>query len=156
MQLFKTISAVALLAATVAAAPAPKAASTSPNPHVIFTKRDNPANDCGPAHFDNMSSGGSPTVGDCQQIAYNIRNGGSWAVGCGTGRHQLVQYGTCAFGVSCNEIAVINVGNTDIIDLINDSIRQFAWSGLVGAEGTMKCQNVAWGDVDTWWGIWHT
>ncbi|KAF9054908.1 Ecp2 effector protein, partial [Panaeolus papilionaceus] len=116
-------------------------------------------NDCGDSSFDNKSSGGSPRVDDCLQIARNIAGGGTWTVAL-IGHHQLVEFGTCAFGVQAPfELGVSNirVGNQDIIDVINDSVRRFQWNGLVGARGEMQCQTdpgTRW--LKTEWGIYHT
>ncbi|KAH7129015.1 putative necrosis-inducing factor-domain-containing protein [Dactylonectria macrodidyma] len=116
-------------------------------------------NDCGDSTFINQSSGGSPTVNDCRQIAYNIRNGGTWTVGAGGEHHQLVQYGTCAFGAQGDgSINAAYIGNQDIIDLINSSIDKFQWNGLVGAKGSMGCQSLKGlvGGATMNWGIYHT
>ncbi|KAL2820977.1 putative necrosis-inducing factor-domain-containing protein [Aspergillus cavernicola] len=108
-------------------------------------------NDCGDSSFDNNSSGGSPEVSDCQQIAANIAGGGSWTLDGSSVQRQLVQYGTCAFGAWATGLTYI--GNADIIGLIDDSISQFEWNGLVGASGEMDCQ---YGPSRTYWAIYHT
>jgi hypothetical protein len=60
---------------------------------VIFTAESS-INDCGNSSFENESSGASPTVSDCRQIAANIAGGGTWEVENLAGeQHQLVQYG---------------------------------------------------------------
>lgn len=150
--------ALAALAAVVNSAPIASGADTSANyvaPTQVFKR--NYVNDCGDANFINRSSAASPTVADCEQIIRNIDGGGSWSVGVGFQR-QLVQYGTCAFGVKgdAGNEATFKVGNSDIIDLIRDSIAKFAWNGLVGAEGTMDCQGQSLFDVTVYWGIYHT
>lgn len=44
------------------------------------------------------------------------------------------------------------VGAQDVIDLINESIKQFGGSGLVGAKGDMRCKgNVH--DTTIEWGL---
>lgn len=149
--------ALAALAAIVNGAPI-ASADASPNyvaPTQLFKRVY--INDCGDADFVNRSSGGSPKISDCEQIAINIDGGGSWNVGVGF-QHQLVQYGTCAFGVKgdAGREATFNIGNKDIIDLIRDSIAKFAWNGLVGAEGTMDCEGQSFYDVTVYWGIYHT
>lgn len=81
-------------------------------------EKRNSVNDCGDSTFVNKSSGGSPLVADCQVITRNIAGGGTWHPGAGGYWVQLVQYGTCAFGVQGeSEAAVANVGNQDIIDV---------------------------------------
>lgn len=118
------------------AAPAP-----SPDPAVIFA-RDS-INDCGDSSFENETSGGSPDVDDCKKIASNIAGGGTWKVTATGGQHQLVQYGTCAFGIeaSGSSLNTAYIGNQDIIDVINASIDKFQSDGKVGAKGDMVCQS---------------
>ncbi|KAF9769179.1 hypothetical protein IL306_013420 [Fusarium sp. DS 682] len=116
-------------------------------------------NDCGDSTFENHSSAGSPLVKDCQQIARNIAGGGTWTVGAGGEHHQLLQYGTCAFGAQGAEgnMNAAYIGNQDIIDLINTSIDKFKWKGKVGAAGVMGCQSLQGlvGGVKMRWGIYH-
>ncbi|CDM27563.1 unnamed protein product [Penicillium roqueforti FM164] len=94
----------------------------------------NSMNNCGPSTFINQSSGGSPRFGV---------------------QHQLVQYGTCAFGVTSGSSGA-RIGNQDIIDLINSSIARFEWNGLVGAKGSISCQQEATANlIDMQWGLYH-
>lgn len=102
---------------------------------MIFESAQASINDCGDSTFVNQSSGGSPKVPDCQQLAKNINGGGTWTI-WPTGQHQLAQYGTCAFGAE-TDAGWANIGNQDIIDLINSSIQRFQWNGLVGSKGRM-------------------
>lgn len=116
-------------------------------------------NDCGDSSFENQSSGGSPAVSDCQQLAANIVGTGTWTVSDSAGFTQLAQYGTCAFGVhptSNGWYALI--GNDDIRDLIYESISRYSWNGLVGAKGHMDCQSGkgALGDIGVDWAVYHT
>ncbi|KAF1935723.1 hypothetical protein EJ02DRAFT_415327 [Clathrospora elynae] len=113
-------------------------------------------NDCGDSTFINQSSDGSPLISDCQQIASNIAGGGTWTVA--DGQHQLVQFGTCAFGVQPYDgLNFAYIGNQDIIDLINESIRRFSYNGKVGSKGEMGCQSGQGlvGGVDVNWGLYH-
>jgi hypothetical protein len=85
--------------------------------------------------------------------------GGTWSIGNGgDGHRKLVQYGTCAFGVDKSDTTNVGyVGNQDIIDLINESIRRFSYNGKVGSKGSMDCQS-AQGVVDSvrfGWGLYH-
>ncbi|KAF9054896.1 putative necrosis-inducing factor-domain-containing protein, partial [Panaeolus papilionaceus] len=119
-------------------------------------------NNCGDSSFINQTSGGSPTVADCRQLAANIAGDGTWTVEL-LEHHQLAQYGTCAFGVQSyyhfNTFAY-RVGNSDIIDLINDSINRFQLNGLVGSKGSMPCQSDPFGwagyTATVNWGLYHT
>ncbi|KAF2830339.1 hypothetical protein CC86DRAFT_402385 [Ophiobolus disseminans] len=154
--LFTPTLLAAFLLATANAAP------TSPSPQDAVGKaleiRDS-INDCGDSSFENQSSGGSPKVSDCQQMARNIAGGGTWTTTFYLQR-TLVTHKTCAFGVysqgSSNTGTAFNVGNQDIIDLVNTSIAKFQWNGLVGAKGKMPCEGVRadWADVE--WGLYHT
>ncbi|KAJ4361764.1 hypothetical protein N0V83_010704 [Neocucurbitaria cava] len=144
---FSTSLLVASLLALAYTAP------TSSNPQGVAVERltaRNSVNDCGDSTFENQSSGGSPKVSDCQQITRNIAGGGTWRT--------LVTYGTCALGVQSFDSASgtwYNVGNQDIIDVINTSIQKFTFNGLVGAKGNMHCQGDRNGlSVD--WAIYHT
>jgi hypothetical protein len=134
-----------------------QSAPTSPNNSGLRV-RDS-INDCEDSSFVNQSSGGSPTVSDCQQIAINIAGGGTWSVGLGGEHRQLASYGTCVFEAGGDGSAnIAYVGNQDIIDLINSSIGLFNWNGLVGAKGSMICQSakgyVEEGRVN--WEIYHS
>jgi hypothetical protein len=163
MQSIKGLVVFAMLLVSIRAAPLSVTAST-PNdtsPNVLFKPAPNGSNnDCGDSSFVNQSSGGSPTVGDCLQIAANIGGGGSWEVeNAAQSFHQLVQYGSCAFGVQGHSGSSpgFNVGNQDIIDLIHSSVDKFAWNGLVGSKGDMPCQGIYANDnVGVSWGLFHT
>ncbi|KAJ5653906.1 hypothetical protein N7490_000909 [Penicillium lividum] len=117
-----------------------QAAPTSENPSaVVFNKRKE-INDCGTSTFVDKTTTSSPDVADCKIIATNIKSGGTWTFeGFGV-HHQLVQYGTCAFGVKVTDYVWTKIGNEDIINLITDSISKFKSDGKVGAKGTVKCQ----------------
>ncbi|KAJ5935471.1 hypothetical protein N7466_005018 [Penicillium verhagenii] len=149
---FLTIASLTLLLAGAQAAPSTPFSKKSPA--VIFDKRSS-INDCGTSTFTNESSSGSPEVADCRKIATNIKSGGTWTFeGFGV-HHQLVQYGTCAFGVKVSADRYTYIGNEDIIQLIDDSIKKFKWEGKVGAKGTMKCSGQD-GDDEVVWGIYKT
>jgi hypothetical protein len=117
--------------------------------------------ECGTSTFTDATSSASPLVTDCQQIVTNIAGTqGLWEVESAikNDQHQLVQFGTCAFGVT-GTIGTgdvdFNVGAQDIVDIINTSIQMFASNGLVGASGNMTCQGDAGGDF-VGWGLYHT
>lgn len=116
--------------------------------------------DCGASSFTDETSGGSPLVADCLQIATNIASGGRWNVDSIIGKQrQLVQFGTCAFGVQGKSVGAGSyfVGNQDIIDLIHSSIQMFAAnSPVVGAKGVMPCNGFMSSPVHVTWGIYHT
>lgn len=151
---FQTSTIVAiLLAATAYAAPATR--HQTRNPAAILTARDS-VNDCGESSIINTTSGGSPLASDCQQIAINIAGGRTWTVQAMDKQHQLVQFGTCAFGIKNNSaMSEMKIGNQDIIDLITSSL-EFVWYGLIGSEGVMDCQTTTIGEVSASWGIYHT
>ncbi|KAH8662546.1 putative necrosis-inducing factor-domain-containing protein [Xylariales sp. PMI_506] len=115
----------------------------------VLITRDS-VNDCGDSTFENQSSGGSPLVSDCLQLAANIAGGGSWRLEIYEQR-TLATYGTCAFGATAGP-SVTYIGNQDIIDLIHTSVDRFTWFGLVGAKGQMPCQLFGY---TVSWGIYH-
>jgi hypothetical protein len=91
---------------------------------------------------------------------FSIAGGGSWTVAL-IDQHQLVQYGTCAFGVQASYVIGIvdyRVGNQDIIDLIHSSVDMYGGAGVVGSKGTMPCQCDVdpGGTISVTWGIYHT
>ncbi|KAI1305442.1 putative necrosis-inducing factor-domain-containing protein [Xylaria venustula] len=55
--------------------------------------------ECGSSSFTDQTSSASPTVSDCQQLAENIFIDGTWTVDSSGVQHQIVQYGSCKFGV---------------------------------------------------------
>lgn len=140
MQLLTRTSALAFALLTAAAEATPIASRTPSSASILFS-RDS-INDCGGSTFVDESSGGSPLISDCRQIATNIAGGGSWEVeNFLAQQHQLVQSGTCAFGVQGDGEAEDDgfyVGNQDIIDLINSSIADlyvFVSFFFLGGEG---------------------
>jgi hypothetical protein len=142
------------------AAPAP---TRSLSKRVSWTQTDAFWDLCGDSSFINHSSGGSPRVVDCLVLHDLMATYGgyfsvwTWDI---NGWTSLMSTGTCQFGVSGNVPAYVGwVGNTDARDLIWDSIQRFQWSGLVGAEGHMPCQQHLQSTYGTWnpdWAIWHT
>lgn len=126
---------------------------TTPNwPCVVKPSK----NDCGAlaGTFVGQTTDASPSVGDCQQIVKNIQGTqGEWEVEAAVGKeHQIVQYGTCKFGVkgkTGQRNVDFHVGAQDIIDIINSSITQFQSNGKVASKGHMKCAgNSVKEDVD--------
>ncbi|KAK1779163.1 hypothetical protein QBC45DRAFT_144301 [Copromyces sp. CBS 386.78] len=112
-------------------------------------------NECGDSTFEDQTSDASPSVEDCLQIIRNIEGDGStdWTVGIG-GQRGIAQAGGCTFGVDATDVngsVTFKVGGQDVIDIINEAIRQFGGSGKVGAKGDMTCngnasqQPVRWG-----------
>jgi hypothetical protein len=107
--------------------------------------------------IDNQTSDASPSVSGCMQIVKIQNTDGDWEVENAIGnQHQLMQFGSCAFGVQGqgkNGNIDFNVGAQDIVDIITDSVRQFGGSGKVGAmgvlscDGTVKGQQVEWGNI---------
>lgn len=113
-------------------------------------------NDCGDSTFENQTSGASPSVDDCLQIIKNIEGDGSteWTVGIG-GQKAIAKAGGCAFGVEADGVkgsVTYKVGGQDVIDIINESVKQFGGGGKVGAKGHMKCNGNA-GQQPVKWGL---
>ncbi|OIW34308.1 hypothetical protein CONLIGDRAFT_688063 [Coniochaeta ligniaria NRRL 30616] len=128
-----------------------------------------PLNNCGDSTFEDHTSDASPLAADCLHIAKNIDLGGRWHVaaflGVAGGQHQLVEWGTCAFGVEpVGYGGTYDLGNLDIIDLIDDSVNRFAklHGGKVGSAGEMRCFGSRPGTHNNnglhgvRWGIYHT
>lgn len=148
-KLFLLLSSVASFAA---AAPV----SANPSAEVIHTLDARKwINDCGLSTFENQSTSGSPHAADCHMITTNIAGGGTWTIAVANRQSQLVQFGTCAFGVTARGNCMTKIGNSDIIDLINSSVDQFQWNGLVSAKGSMSCQCAGIGHATVEWGIYH-
>lgn len=108
----------------------------------------------------NETNGGSPLVEDCLTIIKNTQNDASTDYATqviGKDQRELVHFGTCAFGVQAtkvNENVNFVTGGQDIIDIINESVKQFGSGGRVGAKGDMGCN----GNVETQsveWGLYH-
>ncbi|KAF9890425.1 hypothetical protein FE257_005830 [Aspergillus nanangensis] len=114
---------------------------------------------CKTSTFVDQTSEGSPTVPDCMQIVRNIANtDGQWKVENAIGsHHQLVQFGSCAFGVQGmrkDGNVDFYIGAQDIVDIISESVRRFGGSGKVGAKGEMSCEGTIKGQ-DVEWGLYH-
>lgn len=95
-------------------------------------------------------------MSDCMTIIKNIEGtNGEWTTPvAGKNQRQLVDFGTCKFGVEATKVdgnIAFYVGAQDIVDIITDVIKQFAKDGRVAAKGDMSCrgnvhgQNVKWG-----------
>ena len=120
----------------------------------IFPGKDH----CGASSFENQGSDASPLVDDCKQIIRNIEEDAStdWTHGI-TGQREILKFGSCAFGIKrtggTGGAVQFRVGGQDVIDVINDAIKQFASDGKIGAKGVMSCSgttvntkvNVEWG-----------
>ncbi|THC88729.1 hypothetical protein EYZ11_011829 [Aspergillus tanneri] len=112
---------------------------------------------CGDSTFVDQTSDASPSVDDCLTIIKNIEGDAStdWTTQVvGKNQRKVASHGSCAFGVEATKVdGNVNfvVGGQDVIDIINDSIKQFARDGKVGAKGNMDCngniksQPVLWG-----------
>lgn len=113
---------------------------------------------CGDSTFVDQTSGASPKSSDCLQIAKNIGKGGTWDVeAIVSNHHQLLQYGTCVFGVEAMGVTgnvQVFLGAQDIIDVITDAVDKFGGSGKIGAKGKMKCNgNIKRQEIE--WGLYH-
>lgn len=125
---------------------------------------------CGPSEFYGKTTAGSPLVADCIKIRDMFRRpGGYWKASwipdftlMWTGHWTVLNdLGTCAFGVKYygTNLCGMEVGNTDIADLLDDAINRFQANGRVGVEGRMWCQAVTCektAQIDAAWAIFHT
>src|SRR5690606_20543881 len=94
--------------------------------------------------FKDMTSTASPTTSECLCIRDRVMSRGGYYVANTQANpaapwNRLEECNGCAFGVRVNQVGGATIGNTDIRDLINDSISRFARGGRVGAEGVMPC-----------------
>ncbi|OAA63574.1 Glycoside hydrolase, subgroup, catalytic core [Niveomyces insectorum RCEF 264] len=113
---------------------------------------------CDTSTFVDQTSDASPTVADCQQIIANIQHtNGQWEIeNVVHEQHQIVQSGTCKFGVQGNGggNAGFHVGAQDIVEIINSAIINYASSsGKVGAKGVMSCNGFDSRFVTVNWGL---
>jgi GH18 family chitinase len=113
---------------------------------------------CAESSFENKSSDASPLIEDCQQIIRNIIEDSSTSYTVSTAGHSqqaIVHHKSCHLGVEAAGVLDGNinfkVGGQDVIDLINDAVKQFGGNGKIGAQGFVKCngnlhqQSVKWG-----------
>lgn len=114
-------------------------ASTSNNPsHTILTGLEKRNEHCGHSTFVNKTSSGSPRATDCSKLAAWLRRTPhTWTLP--HGRMELAQEGSCVFAVNTANTGYPSVGNDDVADLIQDSVRMFKWNHMIGAEGDMGC-----------------
>ncbi|KAB5583669.1 putative necrosis-inducing factor-domain-containing protein [Coniochaeta sp. 2T2.1] len=141
---------LALLLGAVSAASPSSPDNTTP---AVTFEPGKSVSDCKDSTFSQETNPfGSPLVKECQVIVKNIAGGGTWSVETVTGSfHQLVQFGTCAFGVQVKSAsAFVHIGNQDIMDVITTSIGRFAEGGRIAATGTMPCQSGAVWDSVYW------
>ncbi|KAF9873540.1 hypothetical protein CkaCkLH20_08999 [Colletotrichum karsti] len=114
---------------------------------------------CGVSTFENQGSDASPSVSDCKQIIKNIEGDGSTEFTQRiTGQREILKFGSCAFGIQrtggTGGAVEFKVGGQDVIDVINEAIRQFGGSGKIGAKGVMPCDGTTAGTtVSVLWGI---
>ncbi|KAK3385992.1 putative necrosis-inducing factor-domain-containing protein [Podospora didyma] len=157
------ILSLTLLILLAEATPTP---AIHPGPGWIpLDKRDDQRKECGPANITDRTSLASPLVADCRQLAFNIRDGGSWSV-LGSAQKQILQCKSCAFGVTGSSVTgrvdTYYVGNRDVIEMIDRSIGEFKGhvnekgEGIIGAEGNMPCKAMFSTDTIVNWGIYNT
>ncbi|KAH6616808.1 hypothetical protein C7974DRAFT_475193 [Boeremia exigua] len=101
--------------------------------------------DCSDSSFENETSDASPDVDDCLKIIKNIEGDGSteWTTQVvGHNQREIAKAGSCSFGVEATKTdgnVNFRVGGQDVIDIINDAIKQFGGGGKIGAKGDMSC-----------------
>jgi hypothetical protein len=112
---------------------------------------------CGHSTFVDVTSNGSPLVDDCHTIIKNIEGDATTDYTTqvlGKNQREIVTHASCHFGVKATKEggnADFVVGGQDVIDIIKESVKQFARDGKVGAKGNMDCngnikgQPVLWG-----------
>ena len=178
MQLVKSLGIIALLLTITFTSPVPQEGGPDVStfqeavttitvlpvtiPTTSFAKRGNPfppISNCAESTFEDTTSAGSPLISDCLVMASNIVRTSAvdrpvWMVESFIKQqHQLVQFGTCAFGVQGGKKGdlTFRVGNQDIIDIVHDAIKKFGRDSRVGAKGEMTCNaavfppRISWG-----------
>ncbi|PLN86539.1 putative necrosis-inducing factor-domain-containing protein [Aspergillus taichungensis] len=98
---------------------------------------------CNQYSYKNEASGGSPQTSDCKTLAENIAGSGDWT-SSGASQRELAKHGSCAFGTEEADgegSLLYYVGNEDIIDVINEMIKQFdpEGNGRLGGSGEFHC-----------------
>jgi hypothetical protein len=133
-----------------------------------WTPTGGPSNQCGiqePGNWQGVTSGNSPNEADCAELAYAISfSPGYWTWGpqdVGLNYFTFVARQTCAFGVGLMPATCVNFsfGDTDVTDLIRDSIRMHAREGKLGSQGQwLYCDSYAPNQrkCATKWAIYHT
>ncbi|KAL8366609.1 hypothetical protein RB595_010461 [Gaeumannomyces hyphopodioides] len=114
---------------------------------------------CGDSTFENRGSDVSPRVEDCLQIIKNFEGDAKtdWTHSI-TGHRTIVEFGTCHLGIErtggTGGAVQFRVGGQDVIDIINDAVRQFGGGGRLGGRGVMSCAGTTVNTrVDVLWGI---
>ncbi|KAK2756302.1 putative class V chitinase [Colletotrichum kahawae] len=112
---------------------------------------------CGGSSFTNNWNSNAPLVDDCQFLQqYFASTGGYFQVensdldASGVSWSRLVSINTCGFSVRVNPRPATAgyIGNTDVSDLVRDSISGFSQNSQVSVGGNTGCQ-----DADG--GQWH-
>lgn len=176
MHMTNSLAALALWLTAALASPLPQAGGLQTPPTSANGTDTQPPDDCpecgpdgqppldycGVSTFNGQTSVASPLADDCLHIVQNIQKGAKWSVESVTGnQHQLVEWGTCAFGVQPVDHVggYFEIGNLDIIDIFHDAVEH--WSGLhggrIGGWGYMKCGGSLGAHTHgVQWGIYHT
>jgi len=90
--------------------------------------------------FDNQTTPKAPSADDCQQLMLNIAGPGQWLF-TGAIWHQLLEYGTCAFGVFQPDMwSTTRIGNGDIISIISTAMHLWQKDGHLGGGGLAICE----------------
>ncbi|KAI5804670.1 putative necrosis-inducing factor-domain-containing protein [Peziza echinospora] len=152
IQLLLTLAATNLLLPLVSAVPTPA--------DVFLAEEDN-VNTCGDSTFVDTTTKYSPKIRDCEAIATQVlKEATFWysypeqAPSQG-GWDRIEKVGTCVFAVRTTVEEAdggSKVGNTDVADLIRDSIARFGKDEKVAAQGVMKCAN-GMVEAETEWAI---
>ncbi|ORY61711.1 putative necrosis-inducing factor-domain-containing protein [Pseudomassariella vexata] len=104
------------------------------------------SNLCGPSSFVDETATDSALVSDCRAInAAFEKVHGYFETGDYSGGENnfntLAVAGNCVFGVARRDgqAGRVDVGDTDLINLVNNAIGDFQRDGKVGARGDMEC-----------------
>lgn len=132
----------------------------SDDPYHTWLPSSSHQDTCGSSSFNDDTGPNAPTTGRCEAVRdWAANNRGHWEVFGGmfqTRFYPLVSSGkagttACHFAIQHNG-AMGAVGNTDVRDLVNDSLnrykRDFGGVWRVRAYGRTRCNGVRVGDTD--------
>ncbi|KAI5925852.1 putative necrosis-inducing factor-domain-containing protein [Camillea tinctor] len=112
-------------------------------------------NFCGTSSFENRSSGGSPSAADCECVRdFAAGHKGFYRINRSDADtfFPVITCGTCRFGADTSNFFGTQVGNEDIVDVVNTALDLFRSDGHVGAYGEMGCDN-SFQTAKTTWGL---
>jgi hypothetical protein len=153
-----SIKVNAAIKSTVGSKQAPKPGISLPK-RADFVYDDDPEDLCNDSSFINVSSDNSPSVPYCDFLRLYSRAQNYYLTAYASDFVNnywvaVVSYGNCVFAIHSDPFWYVYIGNTDVADLVQDSIAAFqCCGGKIGAEGWMHC-DAGWdGYIPMRWAI---